>query len=209
MSILNHLSSQTGDRSEYSNRKAAIQCLDNPDLLEQIASGLKETDTALQGDCAEVLTKVAEDHPQLILPYGVELARLIQHKNTRVRWEAMHALALISRLSPALIASLLPRLAEVLHSDASVIVRDHATDAVAVYASTSANAAQAAFPILKDMLSLWNGKQAGHALQGLVNVARLLPSTRPEIRAIAEDYAHFPRAVVHNAAKALLKELNK
>jgi hypothetical protein len=49
MSILNQLSSPMGDRTEYSNRKVAIQCLQDPDLLTEIAAGLKEHDAALVG----------------------------------------------------------------------------------------------------------------------------------------------------------------
>jgi hypothetical protein len=60
MSILAQLSSQVGDRSEYSNRKVVIQCYDDPDLLGEIAEGLKSKNAALVGDCAEVLTQIAE-----------------------------------------------------------------------------------------------------------------------------------------------------
>lgn len=51
MSILAHLSSQVGDRTEYSNRKVVVQCLDEPDLLAEIAEGLKSSKAALVGDC--------------------------------------------------------------------------------------------------------------------------------------------------------------
>ncbi len=87
----------------------------------------------------------------------------------------------------------------------SVIVRDCATDAIGGYASTSATAAQAAFPLLKEVLTLWNGKHAAHALEGMVRIARLLPAMRLELRFIAEEYSHFPRPVVRKAAKELRK----
>jgi hypothetical protein len=209
MSILNQLSSQTGDRTEYSNRKVVVQCLENPGLLEEIIAGLTKKDAALVGDCAEVLTQVAEDHPDWVAPSVGELALLLDHKNTRVRWEAMHALALVATLIPETIRSILPQLREILHRDRSVIVRDHATDAVASYASTGESAAQAAFPILKEMLTLWEAKQAGHALLGLVQVAYRLPAAQAELRQIADDYASFPRPVVRKAAKALEKAVNR
>ncbi len=208
MPILNQLSSQTGDRSETSNRKVAIQCLDDPELLLDVAAGLREKNHALVGDCAEVLTKVAEDRPEWVAPYAEALQPLLTSRNTRVRWEAMHALALVAHLTPEIIAPRLPQFAALFRSDKSVIVRDYATDAVAGYASTSEAAAEAAFPMLKEMLTLWNGKQAGHALLGMIQVARQLPEKRPELRRIAEDFSTFPRTVVRRSAKALLKSID-
>lgn len=206
MSMLNQLSSQVGDRTEYSNRKVVLQCLEDPDLLLEIAAGLSSKNVPLVGDCAEVLTKVAEEHPEWVVPYADDLSVLIGHKNTRVRWEAMHALSLLATYIPKTIAVLLPKLSGMLRSDSSVIVRDHATDAIAHYASTGSSAAEAALPLLKEMLTLWNGKQAGHALHGLVHVARLLPNL--ELRAIGEEYIHSERAVVRKAAKGLLDALD-
>jgi len=208
VSILRQLSSQTGDRTETSNRRVAIQCLEDPDLLVEIATGLGDKNQALVGDCAEVLTMVATDQPELVAAYAGDLTPLLVSKNTRVRWEAMHALSLISSLVPDTMEAFLLRLAEILHSDASVIVRDHATDALAGYASTSDAAALAAYPLLDEMLTLWNGKQAGHALHGMVQVARRLPSLRHQIRQIAEEFESFPRPVVRKAAEKLLKTLD-
>ena len=208
MSILTQLSSQTGDRSEYSNRKVVVQCLEDPDLLVEIAAGLKEADAAVVGDCAEVLTKVAEEQPTWVVPYLKALSDLLIHKNTRVRWEAMHALALIAADTPSSIAPLLLVLMEKIRNDPSVIVRDYATDAIANYASTSIFAAECAYPLLMATLTLWEGKQAGHALLGLAQVARLVPAKSRELRGTAEFYLHSERAVVRKAAKELLKVID-
>ncbi|MDZ7332708.1 MAG: hypothetical protein ONB31_12075 [candidate division KSB1 bacterium] len=205
MSILNKLSSQVGDRSEYSNRKVVIQCLDDPDLLAEVAEGLKSKDAALVGDCAEVLTQVAEQHPEWVAPYAEALAALLNHRATRVRWEAMHALAFVAACVPTRIASLLPTLAEKVRGDSSVIVRDYATDAIANFAATGKSAAETAYPLLKEALTVWNGKHAGHALKGLLNVARQIPALRAELIAIGEEYSHSVKGVVRKAAKDLLR----
>jgi hypothetical protein len=208
MSLLKQLSSQTGDYTEASNRRVVVQCLDDPALLAEIAQGLKSSDGRLVADCAEVFTHVAEYHPEWVAPYADRLSPLLSHKHTRVRWEAMHALALVVEFTPATIADLLPNLTEMLHTDQSVIVRDYATDAIACYASTATSAAEVAFPILQEMLTMWNGKQAAHALQGMHQVAMQLPEKCPELQVIAEEYSHADRAVVRKAAKALLKDIN-
>lgn len=51
-------------------------------------------------------------------------------------------------------------------NDASVIRRDYAVDALANYAATNQGAAESTYPLLKEALTVWNGKQAGHALRG-------------------------------------------
>ncbi|MDZ7337361.1 MAG: hypothetical protein ONB30_02340 [candidate division KSB1 bacterium] len=207
MSILARLSSQVGDRSEYSNRKVVMQCLDDPELLAEIAEGLRDKNAALVGDCAEVLTQVAEQHPDWVAPYAEALATLLSHKTTRVRWEAMHALALVAASAPKVVSFLLPTLIEKVRADSSVIVRDYATDAIANYAATGKSAAESAYPLLKEALAVWNGKHAGHALKGLVNVARQIPALRDELYAIGEEYSHSGKGAVRKAALELLRTI--
>jgi len=205
MSILNQLSSQVGDRSTSANRQVVEKCLSNPALLEEIASGLDEKNAALLGDCLEVFTQVSEKQPALIAPFAKKVVPFLNHKNTRVRWEAMHSLAYISSLVPELLQSLLPALAEIIRPDKSIIVRDYAVDAVGNYASVDKPAAENAYPILKEALTVWEGKQAGHALKGLTNVGERIPAFHLELHTIAEDFSNNKRGVVVKAAKALLK----
>ncbi len=209
MGILNQLSSQVGDRTEAANRQVVAQCLADPTLLAEIAEGFKDKDAALVGDCAEVLTKVAEEHPDWVVPYAESLVTLLTHKKTRVRWEAMHALALIATLAPELMASLLPQLDQIIRSDSSVIVRDGAVDAVGNYASIGPQAAKSACPILKEALTAWEGKQAARALNGLSKVVTVLPDLADEIRPLGQQYLDHRRGVVRKAAKALLRVIEK
>lgn len=208
-SILTQLSSQVGDRTEASNRKVVRQCLENPPLLDQIASGLKEPGATLVGDCAEVLTQVAQENPALVIQYVDSLSVLLLHKHSRVRWEVTHALALIALSVPAKIAPLVPILVQLNRTDTSVIVRDHATDTLANYATTSVSTADYVYPYLIEMLTLWDGKQAAHALTGLANAALLLPFHRDELFTIADEYSGSDRAVVRKAAKKLLKVVDQ
>jgi len=204
MSLLEQLSSQVGDRTEKANRKVAAQCLANPALLTEIAEGLGSKDPALVGDCAEIFTMVAEEHPEWVAPYAATLATLLGHKKTRVRWEATHALALVAALVPHVMLSLLPELDQLIRSDRSTIVRDYAVDAVGNYAELGAAAAHDAYPLLKEALTVWDGKHAAHALEGLRNVVRALPGLAAEIRTLAEPFLDDHRARVRKA-KALIK----
>jgi hypothetical protein len=209
MSILSHLSSQVGDRTESSNLKVVRQCLENPTLLDEISAGLAEQDDTLMGDCAEVLTKVAQQHPEWVAPHAGELSTLLIHQNTRVRWEATHALALVTTHATDIIMALVPLLVQLIRQDQSVIVRDHAVDVLANYASTGQQAAFCVYPYLKESLTLWDGKQAAHALHGLVYIARQLPESRPELGDIAAQYVASGRPVVCKAAKSLQKAVEQ
>ncbi len=205
MSILSQLSSQVGDRTEKSNLKVAEQCLDNPALLQDIAVGLDSKEAALTGDCAEVLTEVAKVHPDWVAPYAAALSKLLAHKITRVRWEAMHALALVAETVPEVIGDLLPRLQEIIRSDSSVIVRDYAVEAVGNFAGTSTLAARAAYPVLVEAITLWDEKQAAPALEGLVKVGAIEPGLAGELWKLGIRYHDHDRARVRKAAKGLIK----
>lgn len=75
--------------------------------------------------------------------------------------------------------------------------------------ATSKAAAEQAYPLLQEALTAWDGKQAGHALKGLVHVARALPGERKALLAIAVEYALSGRAVVRQTAKALHKAVRE
>ena len=201
--ILNQLSSQVGDRSESANHQVALQCQEHPELLAEIAQGLSSKEAARAGDCAEVITQVALEQPHLVAPYAGALTALLNHKNTRARWESAHALALIAALTPETIQLLLPTLAEKVRRDPSIIVRDYAVDILAGYAFSGATAAREAFPLLKEALAVWGGRHAGHALLGLVHVASTAPELRAALCEIAQEYSQSEKGVVRKAAKAL------
>jgi hypothetical protein len=201
MSILSQLSSQRHDRTEASNRKVVLRCLDDPDLLAEIGAGLEGADAALLGDCAEVCTEVAEVEPELVVPYAPALIGLLGHRNTRVRWEAVHALACLTPLIPEQIEPVVPQVAEMAAGDPSVIARDHAVDLLSQYAGTGAQAARQAYPYLTAALTQWEGKHAAHALPGLVHTAREWPDLKEAIHASIQPLLAHPKAVIRNAAK--------
>jgi hypothetical protein len=207
MSIVQKLSSQVGDRGQESNLKVAADCLVKPELLKEVTAGLRSKDAALLGDCVEVFTKVAEQHPKLIVPYAAELIQLIAHKTTRVRWEAVHALALCAQFIPQILQPQLCEIDSIIRSDKSIIVRDYSIDIVANYTLAGAKQAQEAYPLLREYLAVWEGRHAGHALIGLCNVAKMLPQMAPELHKLAEPFLEHKSGVIRKTAKAVLKSI--
>ncbi len=209
MGIIEQLSSNQGERSGSSNKKVAAQCIEDPKLLREIAGNLSSKDDDLAADCAEVMTTVAQSNPGLVAAYAKTIAPLILHKNTRARYEAAHAISLIADKAPDVVEGLLSELQKAIKTDKSVIVRDYSVDAVANFSSVGAPQAMMAYPILKEALTVFEGKQAHHAMAGLAHVARLFPQHAKEIREIVLPFASDKRAVVVKAAKSLLKQLEK
>jgi hypothetical protein len=209
MNLWEKLSSQIREKTEEGNRNVARECLQTPFLLEEIALGLTGKDPAIQGDCAEVMTKVAEVDPKLIIPYTEPLINLLTHKTTRVRWEAMHAIALTSSLIPERLSNLLPGLASLIQNDNSTIVRDYAIETISQYASLGRAEAERAFPILKEALHLWEGKHRARVLNGLLIVSQQASNLTLEIRGIAEEHLDDRRGVVKKSVKALIKAIDQ
>jgi HEAT repeat protein len=207
MSITDQLSSQVGDKTEQSNIKVVELCIKDSSKLTEIAEGLQSKDIALIGDCTEVFTKVAQLQRDLVVPFADDLIPLLTHRNTRVRWEAMHAMSLISELVPNKIKPILPQLKGQIVTDDSTIVRDYAVDAVSNYGKTSKEAAEEAFPVLTLTLDEWLHKHAARALKGLQNVAKSNPELTNKILPIAEKNLNSPKGTVKKAAKDLQKSL--
>lgn len=203
-SPIEKLSSRVGDRTERSNKKVASLCLAEPGLLGQIALGLSSGDDALVGDCAEVMTKVAQVGPELVAPFAEALARNLDHRKARARWESMHALALVASLRPDVVAANLGEIARALRGDRSVIVRDHATTALGGFALTSKEAVDLAFPLLVEMLYLWEGKQAHHALRGLGLCLERPPELAHGVERLALQNLDSPRPITRQAARLAL-----
>ncbi len=206
MTILNQLSSPTGDRTEASNKRVAATVLKEPVLLDEIAEGLASTNARLAGDCAEVMTMVAEAQPDLVAPYADALILRLAHKNTRVRWEVMHSLAEIAARVPNKIAPIMRTLDEMIALDKSVIVRDHAIRALGAYGGTSPAAARRVWHHLREALVLWEGKHAGKALAAMQKVVVVDVTLKPNAQKVARRFVEHKRASVRTAARKLLKE---
>lgn len=197
--------SQNGERNSESNKEIARECIKNPEKLWEIAAGLNSADTRLAGDCAEVFTLAAMDRPDLAAPYAEAIAGVRGHKTTRVRWEAAHCLALIAHLRPDLLAAMIPELLDTIRVDASIIVRDYSIDILANLSSTGAESARAVFDGLVESLRLWNGRHAGHALQGLAHAAQFLPERKSEILAQIDPFLSSEKEVIRKAARKAAK----
>ena len=205
MTILDKLSTKVGAKCGEPNRAVAKECFEKPELLQEIAEGLKLSDAGLVGDCAEVMTMVAEKKPELILPYLEGLYGQMGHKKTRVRWEAAHALAYASFLAPEFFEPRLEEYHQIILNDKSQIVRDYSVDTLANLAGSSEELCRKVYPLLKESLMVWDGAQAKQALTGLLSVLQILPEHTEEIQALAAGFTEHKKKVVQKVAQTILK----
>ncbi len=203
MDALARLSAASGDRSSESNKAVARDALEHPERLTEVAVGLDWNDPKMVADCAEVFTEVAKVNPTLVAPYADRLIPLTKHKNTRVRWESTHALALIASLVPDQIEPLQPDLLTTFERDKSVIVRDCVVLLLGEYGSSSQERAQETFPKLQWALWQWQGKHAKLVLEAMSKLADAEPTLEPELRQAAAECLDHYRANVRKLAKKL------
>lgn len=209
MEILNQLSSKQGDKTEKSNRIVAEKCIETPDLLIDIATGFLSADKKLQSDCIEVFTMISENHPDLIVPLADNILPLLNNKETKTRWEAVHTLSFIADKIPEIIFSVLPDLQELIEKDKSAIVRDYTVDTIANYAKVDKDSSAKAFGILKIVLDLWDDKHAKQVFKGFNNILDNQPSYKTEIGRIVKPYLDAKKNVVVNEAKKIIKRIEK
>jgi hypothetical protein len=208
MTIIYQLSSQQKERSEKGNRIVAAQILDNPDLIHEIIACFNSKDNAFLGDCVEVCTMIAEKDPELIAPYSDKIIQLLGHKNTRVRWEAMHATALITRFVPDIVAKQWDQIAILFSKDKSVIVRDYIVVCAGNLATCDQKYAEKAYPLLLDALSAHQTHHAKLALEGLAKGFPYLLSRKDEITEHADLFLQHPKPTIRKAAQQLKKRLS-
>ncbi|MBA2521140.1 MAG: hypothetical protein H0V24_15870 [Chloroflexia bacterium] len=207
--ILGQLASARGERHHAANRRAPFACARDLSLLAEIGRGLDADDAALAGDCADVMNTVARWDPALVAPFGEQLDPLLSHRSNRVRWEAMQAVASIAPNRPDLIEPLLPRLQATIVTDTSVIARDAAVTAIANFAGSSPAAARTAVPLLTGVLELENGRFASRALTGPRQAGEVDPALAGALMPIAGSHLDHHRKVARDAAKQLLRAIEK
>ncbi len=205
MSIINELASQTGARGGDVNREIALKCISNPELLKEISGSIGVKDVKIAGDCCEVMTEVAKLKPELIKPYAHLLPALFRHKNGRIQWETMHCFALTAHLVPHVVKPQLEELMDIIRTSKGIIVRDYAIDSLCNYANADNEAAEEAFPLLKECLDSWDGRHAGHVLEGFYNIIKVHPRLKAEIHALALPFTGNTKGTIVKVAKKVIK----
>lgn len=152
MSILNKIATALGRRDEVPNQELARQIASKNDnaAVKELIENLHNKSKDIQHDCIKVLYEIGEIKPALIAAFVRDFLFLLDHKNNRLQWGAMHALDVITSENPKLIYASLNKIIASAEKG-SVITRDHAVNILIKLAAIKAYAADA-FSLLNEQL---------------------------------------------------------
>ena len=153
MTVLKKIAYYQKRRDEVPNQELARELAEEKDAegVREIVEHLHDRNPQIQADCVKVLYEIGALDPQLIAEYWEEFLALLGHKNNRMVWGGMSALAAIATLKAR---ELGPHAAELKRAmDAgSVITVDNAVKALADIAAAAPEFSPAIFPYLLDHL---------------------------------------------------------
>jgi hypothetical protein len=102
MPVLQKIAYFQNRRDEVPNQELARELAEtrNVEGIREIAENLKHKNHNVQSDCLKVLYEVGYLSPDLIAGYVNDFLELLRHKNNRMVWGSMIALATIADLKP-------------------------------------------------------------------------------------------------------------
>lgn len=110
-------------------------------LIEAFANGSEEA--------RKHFIELAHLRPKLIAPLIPELESLLNSSKSSVQKASVEMLAILSKVSPAAMAVVIPTLHNILSNEPQNAVANHAIEILTNYGRTSKEAAQKVIPVLK------------------------------------------------------------
>lgn len=102
MTIINQLATSLNRRDEVPNQELAKRIVDKKDkkAVRELVDNLDNKSKDIQNDCIKVLYEIGERAPALLSKYAKVFVALLDHKNNRLQWGAMTAIATITLEDP-------------------------------------------------------------------------------------------------------------
>jgi len=102
MSVLNRIAYFQNRRDEVPNQELARELAEtkNKKGIQEIVENLHHKNQNVQSDCLKILYEIGYLAPELIADYVDDFLKLLKHKNNRMVWGAMIALATVADLKP-------------------------------------------------------------------------------------------------------------
>jgi HEAT repeat protein len=129
MSILPRLASSLGRRDEEPNIQLAqtIAGKKNKKAIAELVENLNNKSSGIRNDCIKVLYESGALEPSLIAPHLKVFLTLLDHKDNRLQWGAMTAIAAIVKKDPKSVFASLSKITAAADRG-SVITRDQAVN---------------------------------------------------------------------------------
>ncbi len=152
MNVLENLATSLNRRDEVPNTELAVKISKKNDTsaVKVLVENLYQKNKNIAHDCIKVLYEIGERKPALIEPYIKEFISLLESKNNRMQWGAMHALDAITGENKKSIYSVLTKIIDAADKG-TVITRDHAV-AILIKLCSDGKYAGNAFKLLIEQL---------------------------------------------------------
>ncbi len=124
--IKDQLANALGRRDEAPNIALAekISKKNDKKAIAELIWLMNDKSTPVRHDTIKVLYEIGERKPELIAGYAEDFLKLLDHKDNWMKWGAMTALSVISKINPVYLAKHLSKILDAM-DQGSVITRDH------------------------------------------------------------------------------------
>lgn len=152
MSVLDKLATSLNRRDEVPNQILAKQIVAKNDkkAVLELVTNLHNKNKNIQADCIKTLYEIGEIKAELIAGYAKEFLVLLESKNNRMQWGAMHALKVITDVNPESVYSVLGKIISAAEKG-SVITKDHYVN-ILIKLSKEKKYSKHTFPLLLEHL---------------------------------------------------------
>jgi hypothetical protein len=157
---LNKISFFQSRRDEIPNKLLAkeLAAADNKAGIAEIADNLWNDNKNIQSDCLKVLYEIGYLKPELIADYVEDFLKLITHRNNRLVWGGMIALATIASIKAEEILGSLDKVISAMRAG-SVITVDSAVKVLSAVSSKRKEYSDKIFPLLIEHLQSCRPKE--------------------------------------------------
>ena len=158
--MIEPLACKLGHNDETPNIELAERLCNNMDRqgIREIADGLQSKEQAIASDCIKVLYEVGYRKPELIVDYADDFINGLSHKNNRIVWGSMTALAYVATIKAEAIYNRLPEIIAA-YKKGSVITVDNCVSVFAWVCKANPDYQVKVFPILLEDLAHCRAKE--------------------------------------------------
>lgn len=178
----------------------AQQAVSDPVVLSTVIETLSGEDRRARQHAASVTHEIALHAPELLKPYGAELADALHRPESQTRWEVLGTFEKLVAVDARLVDKALGGTETALHDEESGVVRLAAFRLLCAYGATTAHRSDRIWPLVDEAIRCYHGDAEFPAM--LSGVYRMvIGAASDEVKLAAAERMAFDA----ENAKGLLK----
>jgi hypothetical protein len=185
--------------------KVADAAIESPKVLAEVVSALGCDDRRLRQFSSAVVNAIASSRPELLKPFGEELADALHRPEPQTRWEVLDTFEKLVAVDARLVDKALAGTETALHDEESGVVRLAAFRVLTSYGATTERRSERIWPLVAEAVRCYHGDPEFTAM--LSGVYRLVTgSASDEVKIAAADLMRFD---AENAKGPLKKKASR